>query len=214
MDAEPVLVTEQDYYYTTSDLYCGGQGGGYVPGGLDGGQGTESDCDRDGTQLYDHISRVKFVNMRKLKEAKYYLHGAPEIYFFVFTGSGQGHLQSFQKFIPEVDRSEWKDCPILSDCYTEWHYPDLEVMFWDKGNFGETIKYQWFEQDLGDPFKFTTTYNSKLNDGSTVTFSFEVTISKKDYNLGHSLVNYCEDALPSGYKVYETGGLYYALELR
>ncbi|MGB3183763.1 MAG: hypothetical protein WBB45_20390, partial [Cyclobacteriaceae bacterium] len=200
--------------YTTSDLYCGGQGGGYVPGGLDGGQGTESDCDRDGTELYDHISRIKFVNMEELNDAEKYIDGAPEIYFFVFTGSNQGHLQSFQKFISKVDKSEWKDCPLLSSCYTEWHYPDLEVMFWDKSFFGQIIKYQWFEQDLGDPVKFSTTYNSKLDDGSTVTLSFEVTISDKDFNLGHSIVDFCEDATATEYKVYETGKLFYALELR
>ncbi|MGB3180427.1 MAG: DUF3103 family protein [Cyclobacteriaceae bacterium] len=214
MDAEPILVTEEDYYYTTGDLYCGGQGGGYVPGGLNGGTGTQSDCDRDDTELYDHISRVKFINMKELNDAEWYFHGAPEVYFFVFTGSSQGHLQSFQKFIPKVDHSEWKDCPILSDCYTEWHYPDLEVMYWDKATFGETIKYQWFEQDLGDPIKFSTTYSTKLDDGTNMTLSFEVTISDKDFNLGHSIVNFCEDATATDYKVYETGKLYYALELR
>ncbi|MGB3181758.1 MAG: hypothetical protein WBB45_10235, partial [Cyclobacteriaceae bacterium] len=203
-----------DYYYTTSDLYCGGQGGGYVPGGLDGGQGTENDCDRDGTQLYDHISRVKFINMKELNEAEDYFDGAPEIYFLVFTGSSQGHLQSLKKWIPKVDHSEWKDCPFLSDCYPEWHYPDVEVMYWDKEEFGKTLKYQWFEHDDGDPIKFSTTYNSKLEDGTTVTLSFETTISDKDHNLGHSFATFCEDATATNYKVYETGKLYFGLELR
>lgn len=151
-----------------------------MPGGANGGTGTEGNCDRDGTELYDHISRIKFINMKEFNDAEWYFHGAPEIYFFVFTGSNQGHLQSFQKFIPKVDHSEWKDCPLFGECYTEWHYPDLEVMYWDKEVFGETIKYRWFEQDLGDPLKFTTSYNTKLEDGSTMTLSFEVTISDKD----------------------------------
>ncbi|MGB3181131.1 MAG: hypothetical protein WBB45_07055, partial [Cyclobacteriaceae bacterium] len=200
--------------YTTSDLYCGGQGGGYVPGGLDGGQGTESDCDRDGTELYDHISRVKFVNMKELNKAEDYLSGAPEIYFFVFTGSSQGHLKSLKKYISVVDRSEWKDCPLLSSCYTEWHYPDLEVMFWDKEEFGETLKYHWFEEDNGDPVKFTTTYSTQLVDGSTLTNSFEVNISENDFDMGFSLTSFCEDAQATSYKTYETGRIFFALELR
>jgi hypothetical protein len=215
LNAEPVLITEDAYYYTTSDLNCGGTGGVPLqPGSVSGGQETQDHCDREGTTLYDHISRVKFVNMEELLKAESYFDGAPEIYFFVFTGSNNGHLQSFQKFIPTVDRSEWKDCPLLSNCYTEWHYPDLEVMYWDKTEYGEILKYQWFEQDLGDPLKFTTTYNSKLDDGSTVTLSFEVTISEKDFNLGHTIVNFCEDATATDYKVYETGKMFFALELR
>ncbi|MGB5976803.1 MAG: DUF3103 family protein, partial [Cyclobacteriaceae bacterium] len=214
MDAEPVLVTEQDYYYTTSDLYCGGQGGGYVPGEVNGGTGTQSDCDRDGTELYDHISRIKFINMQEFLNAEKYIDGAPEIYFFVFTGSGQAHLQSLRKNIPAVDRSEWKDCPILSSCYTEWHYPDLEVMFWDKPEYGKTLKYQFFEADNGDPIKFTTTINKKLDDGTTISNTLEVNISDNDYDLGNTLVRFCEDATQQRYKVYEPGSIYFALELR
>lgn len=214
MDAEPVLITEEDYYYTTSDLYCGGQGGGYTPGGLDGGQGTQSDCDRDDTELYDHISRIKFINMEEFFNAEKYIDGAPEIYFFVFTGSSQAHLQSLRKNIPAVDRSEWKDCPILSSCYTEWHYPDLEVMYWDKPEYGEILEYQFFEADNGDPIKFTTTINKKLDDGTTISNTLEVNISDNDYNLGSTHIRFCEDATQQEYKVYEPGSLYFALELR
>ncbi|MFA0962812.1 DUF3103 family protein [Roseivirga sp. BDSF3-8] len=216
LTTDPILVTDDAYYYMTTDLNCGGTGG-YVPGGLDGGSGTndtQDDCDRDGSPLYDHISRVKFVNMKEFKAAENYLDGAPEVYFFVFTGSNQAHLQSFRKNIPLVDRSEWKDCPLLSDCYTEWHYPDLEVMFWDKEEFGEILEYQWFEADNGDPIKFTTTVNKELDDGTTLSSTLEVTVSDNDYNLGNALVYFCEDATQAAYKLNETGSLDFALELR
>jgi hypothetical protein len=214
LDAEPILVSEEDYYYTTGDLYCGGQGGGYVPGGLNGGTGTQSDCDRDDTELYDHISRIKFVNIDEFLNAESYIDGAPEVYFFVFTGSDQAHLQSLRKNIPAVDRSEWKDCPLLSECYTEWHYPDLEVIFWDKPEYGEILEYQFFEADNGDPVKFTTTINKKLDDGTTLSNTLEITISDNDYDLGNVHVRFCEDATQQNYKVYEPGSVYFALELR
>ncbi|MGB3183663.1 MAG: DUF3103 family protein [Cyclobacteriaceae bacterium] len=213
--AEPVLVTEDAYYYTTSDVYCSGPGGMPLqPGGVEGGQDTQDDCDREGTNLYDHISRIKFKSMKNFNAAEHYFDGAPEIYFFVFTGSDEGHLQSFKKFITVVDRSEWKDCPLLSECYPEWHYPDQEVFYWNKAQFGEVLKYQWFEHDDGDPVKFTSNYTVTQEDGSTVQLGFEVNITEKDEDLGHALAYFCEDATATDYKVYDTGSVYFALELR
>lgn len=214
LSREPIMIDEENYYYTYTDLNCGGSGPADLPGSIDGQEDTNENCHREGSNLYDHISRVKFTNMEELNKAESYISGAPEIFFFVFTGSQEGYLQSIKKWIPKVDRSEWKDCPLFSDCYTEWHYPDLEVMYWDKEVFGEILKYQWFEHDEGDPVKFTTTFNSKLEDGTTVTNSFEVNISSEDKDLGYSLVYFCEDATSTKYKVYETGSLFYALELR
>lgn len=201
---------ENNVYVLKEDYYNSECGGGYPPvvGNPPPSGGGSSSCDREGNSKYDNIRRIKFTSMDYFRAAESYVMGAPELFLTVFTGSTNTNLAQLTKWIPKVDRSKWKDCGVFT-CDPEWHDLTLEVLYWDKDEFGDTMKYQWFEHDSGDPVEFSSSITTKFDDGTTNTNQIKTTITQKDTNLGESFVRHCESAS----KDYSTGKIYFGLKL-
>ncbi len=212
-ESDPYFSDETDDYYFYDDYYCGSTSGGGGSGDT-GGTGGNSGCDRDMNSNWDRIDRVRFITMKNLKDAEEWVHGAPEVYFIIFTGSSQSHLAQIRKSIPEVDRSKWKDCGIFS-CNTEWVFPsNLEVFNWEKMAYSQIITIQWYERDPGDSETRQTeiSYKDPIT-GITYTEKETVTISNNDEDLDMTFVEYCHDATGSDARVHTTGKIEFVLRV-
>lgn len=199
-----------DYYFYT-DAFCDGGGGiGGTPGGGSGGGSTG--CDRDLNTKSDHVNQIKFESMSAFDFAEPWIDGAPELFFFVLTGSGQAHLQQLRKNVTEVDRSQWKDCGLFS-CVPEWHFVDIDLFHWERPLYAKVIKFQWFERDGGNPFTFKTGTTIPNPAGGTLNTEISLTISNNDDNLGEAFVNYCDLASFSNFKIHSTSTVLFGLRL-
>jgi hypothetical protein len=214
--SDPYFSDGMNDYYFIDDYMCGGTSGGGSGTGGSGGSGTggSTGCDRDMNSNWDRIDRVRFITMKNLRDAEEWVHGAPEVYFIIFTGSSQSHLAQIRKSIPEVDRSKWKDCGLFS-CNTEWVFPNnLEVFNWEKMAYSQIITIQWYERDPGDSETRQTeiTYKDPVT-GITYTEKETVTISNNDEDLDMTPVEYCHDATGSDARVHTTGKIEFVLRV-
>src|SRR5690606_18512060 len=134
-------------------------------------------------------------------------------FLIVFTGSSTPGLEKITKYLPKVDRSKWKNCNVFQKCSMDWVYTDIEVLYWDQDEFGDTMKYHFYEHDDGDPYTISSSITTDFGDGVKHTNTISATITKKDYPLGESFVRRCESAVSSNFKIYETSRFYFGVWL-
>jgi hypothetical protein len=198
-----------DYYFYT-DYYCDEQIAG-TPGGESGG-GSSTSCDRDLNTKDDHVNQIRFNTIDDLFKAEYWKDGEPELYFIVFTGASSPNLQQIRKNVPIVARHKWKDCSIFK-CKPEWMYTDIELFHWDRSKYGEDLTIRWFELDGGGSKTIKTSMSIPNGLGGTNNVEYSTTINSKDYDLGTAVVNYCQKADYTDFKIHSSSSILFGLRL-
>jgi hypothetical protein len=218
---EPYYADENYNYYYTADLYCepgypDEPGDPSDPG--DGGSGGGSTyCDRDWKGAKDELKQLRFSTIDYFRQAEHYVDGNPEVYFVITFGAKVSEEFSIlRKYIPSLDRSHWKDCGVFS-CDPEWYNHErngipLPIFDWDPKDFGDRVRYDFFEEDFS---KVKQEYTAGLKTtieiegvGTEVSGSGKWTINAKDYPMGEDFVQYCDKAR-SGGTLYTTGKIYF-----
>ena len=205
-DTTPVYEDNSYSYYLKNELQdCTTP----ITGSATSGNG----CQRDKRSTKDQVIGARFTTMNYMREAEHYLDGNPEVYFIVTLASkNPSGFSSLRKSYPSVDRSQWKNCGILS-CVPEWHDRVQPVFKWDPDTFGSLVRYDWFEEDFSaGKVEITLGLTSKF-EKVAVSGNVKITINKKDYFLDQDFVNYCDIADGRGSE-YNTGKLLFKINHR
>lgn len=203
---QPILIDDQMDYFLKEDYYntlalCGGGGtggsgtGGGSTGGSTGGSGS-SGCDRDSNGSKDNLHRLKFNSSSVYKDAKDgWFNNDMEIRVDILFGTQNGAISTLTKYFNKRQR-DIKDL--------NWTGLNVEIVTWDKSVWGNAMLYTWLEDDGDGTTTTSYSWTSKFDDNNTATFSTSITIPKKHYNLGSSIVEYCDKTSGDGY-TYNTG---------
>jgi hypothetical protein len=186
-----------------------------------GGSGTgdpEPDCgDRDTRNKKDRYDRMKFNSENALEDAESWWGGDIEMRFIVAIVDGTaGNPKKVEKYWQD-EREDWyNSCNFWGCSGTKWYSEqDLEIVTWEKEDYGDAMHYEWLEVDRTDwTTEITIGVSSKFKISgveTSVNAGVKFMYNPKDDQLGSSIVEYCDPAnLPIGYN-YNTGTLQFSV---
>lgn len=147
-------------------------------------------CDRD-FQSKDKLHRMKFNSKLVFNDAKDgWFNNDMEIQVDILFGKQNGSISKLRKIFNKSQKSMKG---------LDWTSLNSEIVTWDKSIYGDIMLYSWLEDDGGGTTTTTSTWTSKYDDNNTVTHSYSYNIPRNHYNLGESIVEYCDNTDGNGY---------------
>ncbi|MDR1897815.1 MAG: DUF3103 domain-containing protein [Prevotellaceae bacterium] len=167
----------------------------------------------------DVITKAKFVSMDALKQVESWANGAPEVEMVVTYTLKQNNTYSTQTIRKIFTDDGWTKGGFLGIGRSiDTKILNVPVLYWDKDNFGNLIKYTFIESD-GNTWgtdEYTVSYANTYkeeNNTTTVQASAKIKIGDCDDIIGEAVLNYNDPVIGEG-KRYSTGLLEFWIALQ
>ena len=177
-------------------------------------------CDRDKRKAKDEMGDVKFQSLTELKRVERWIDGKLELYCIIVLGDKNPNAFISLKKTARAKRGCFRTCHLFNCDNMEWCglFSGTEVKTWDKQKYGDTMIYDFWEDDNGgseqtSTISLSTTYTNPATPGTTVNSSVSITTKVGDTEIGSSAVEYCDAAEGDGY-TYRAGGLNFKVHLK
>lgn len=169
-------------------------------------------CQRDKSGKADKVWGVKFNNNEIIKSLEPWVRGKVEMYFkVIFNGSASNpKLNELTKYLPTFKRNSLKGGNWIDRL-------GIDIMRWEDlaGDYGNKMKYMWYERDGGKNVKIPISLEVKIK-GVTSSLKTELWVGNDDDFAGESFVEYCDAVAWTGSMVgsdYNTGYISFNVRL-